>query len=211
LIELLISICVTAVLAAMLLASMPALSKRQQSTVCVGNLKALGQAILNHASENNGQSVVAYLDATHSPTGSIQLWYSVLEKAGYLAGGPGRKILTCPSYAPFKYSETGSNVMYTYGLRRWDDLHQFNPAWALGKVGSPSRFVLLADSHKEALDRQFYYVTWPGFTTSAPEQIHARHGGRANICFGDGSVRSLDKEEILALDDGWKPTAISEK
>lgn len=208
LIELLVAIYIIAMMTALLMALGPSLQRRSQSALCVGNLKTLGQAVLNHAADNNGKSVVAYLDAAHSLTGSPQLWYSVLEKAGYLASGSKRKVLVCPSFSPFQYSEMGSGIMYTYGLRRWDAPDQFEPAWSIGRIGTPSKFILLADSYKESLKQQFYYITYPGFTTSAPEQIHARHGGRANICFGDGSVRSLNKDEILALDDGWKPTAI---
>jgi prepilin-type processing-associated H-X9-DG protein len=72
-------------------------------------------------------------------------------------------------------------------------------------------FVLLADSFHPQLNKQFYYISVPDSNSGAPQQIHLRHQGRANICFGDGSVRSLNKEEILALDDGWNAKAIREE
>ncbi|HWL52728.1 MAG TPA: H-X9-DG-CTERM domain-containing protein [Chthoniobacteraceae bacterium] len=206
--ELLVVVALLSVLTVLAFTAIPGIAQRRHHVKCVANLKLLGQAVLTHAVDHNGRSVVAYLNAERSPTGKASLWYTALESEGYLNKGQHRACLTCPAAAPWSYSDKGSNNMYTYGLRRWDGERTYTSAWVATAVTHPSRFVLLADSYKASSRTQFYYISWPGFTSSAPEQFHLRHHGKANLFFGDGSVRSLDGPEILALDDGWKASVI---
>jgi prepilin-type processing-associated H-X9-DG protein/prepilin-type N-terminal cleavage/methylation domain-containing protein len=208
LVELLVVVAVMGILVALSSAVLPGVIERGKSVRCVANLKANAAAILSYAADHDGKSVVAYLSATNSPSGSAELWHLTLIQAGYLDSRG--STLVCPSFPPFRYSKQGPNVQYTYGLRRWDDPRKYDPAYQMGRVDQLSKFVLLADSYKDAYKSQTYYITWPGFTSSAPEQIHARHNGRANIAFADGGVRALSRDEILALGDGWKPSVIKE-
>lgn len=203
LIELLVSVGIVIILTGVAMSLLPGLSKRSKSISCISNLKTLGQIVLIYANEHNGNTMTAY-DGTN-------LWYMHLSREGYLNRDTRRKILTCPSFAPYKYTEEGSNNMYTYGLRRWGAaVGQATPAWSLGKYPRLANFVLLADSYKAQTKHQFYYVTVPDSHTGAPEQIHLRHGDHANIFFADGSVRGLSRDEILNLNDGWTARAILE-
>jgi prepilin-type processing-associated H-X9-DG protein/prepilin-type N-terminal cleavage/methylation domain-containing protein len=208
LVELLVVVAVMGILVALSSAVLPGVIEGGKSVRCVANLKENAIAILSYAADHDGKSVVAYLSATNSPDGVAAVWYLTLIRDGYLDRQG--STLVCPSFTPFKYSNKGPNSQYTYGLRRWDDPRKYDPAYQMGRVDQLSKFVLLADSYKDAYRSQTYYITWPGFTSSAPEQIHARHNGRANIAFADGSVRPLSRDEILALGDGWKPSVIKE-
>ncbi len=182
--------------------------EQTRAAQCVSNLRVLGSAVLLHAGENHGKSVVSYLDPTLSPTGQGLLWHVDLQRLGYLPASSGS--LVCPSENPFKLNNTVDAGMYTYGMRRWNsDRPYYSPAYERARTPNPSRYLLLADSFKPALNRQFYYITRTS-NNYGPEQIHARHNKRAHIFLADGSVRAMNKQEIVDLQDGWFPAVIRE-
>lgn len=94
--------------------------------------------------------------------------------------------------------------MMNYGMRRVNAT-RYEPT-ILQKISTPGSYVLLADSSKPGTwVGQSYYITHPG---NSQDTFHPRHDKRANVCFLDGSIRPLTKEEILALNDGWISSSI---
>lgn len=203
-IEILVVLGIVSVLTTLMFSTVQVFVKKRDNVKCIANLKTLGQAIFAYAADNKGKSVTAYLPPEMDGGRTDTVWYLKLNTGGYLYKGY-EKIVTCPSW-PIRGSP---NAMYAYGLRRRsEESKKYDPAWTIGSIKNPSHYVLLADSHKQISNyrNQFYYITHDNF--SVPEKIHARHNRHANIFFGDGSVRSLDKNGILALEDGWISGAI---
>lgn len=209
LIELLIVIAVVAILLAMLFPLVSSFMDRARSARCVSNLRAIGHALFAHAAEHDGKTLTAFdLDPVTAVAGNM--WPDALRTQGYLTLAEEKKIMVCPTYAPYQYSSVGYSTR-AYGLRRisepWD--RRFEPAFTAAKVSKPASYIVLADSVMASTKNQFYYLDYPGFAAK-PDQIHLRHNNKANIFFGDGSVRSLGKQDILDLGDGWNSNAICE-
>jgi len=183
------------------------------------NLRVCGSALLLQASDNNGRTAMAYGGSSANIgdypelAGSPQLglyWMQYLQKQGYLSD---LKSAACPSISPYRYLYDSGYTQQAYGLRRWRDT-PYKPAATLQTVAKPTTYILLADSviwpggsQPAQFPGQRYYITTPG---NKQDRIHARHDGRANLFFLDGSVRSLTGEEITDLDDGWDEKAIDD-
>lgn len=201
LIELLAVMVIGALLIAICIPVLSKMKGQSDATKCIANQQSIGQALFAYAADHDGKTVTAY-----EP--DFTRWPDILFNQGYLSGG--RKVLACPTYAPYKYSPTGYSSL-AYGLRRisspWEN--RFDGAYTVGRVPKPSSYILLADSVEPQNKRQFYYLDYPGYAHK-PNQIHLRHFGNANILFGDGSVRALDKKGIQDLGDGWNDNAICE-
>lgn len=209
LIELLVVIVIGGMLIALCIPAISKFKTHANTVRCTSNLKTIGQVLFAYASDHNGKTVTAFeVDPVTAVAGNM--WPDALRTQGYLTLAEERKIMACPAYSPYKYSAVGFSTL-AYGLRRistpWEN--RFDPAYTAGKAPKPSSYVLVADSIDPAAKRQFYYLDYPGMPAK-PNQIHLRHSGKANILFGDGSVRPLSKQEILDLGDGWTQNGICE-
>jgi len=195
--EVLVALTIVVLVVAFAWPALASLRERLNDAKCVASLRATGQAILAHATDHNGQSVLAYYDPSRSSIPDQgEYWHQRLRREGYLDAS--RKNLVCPSFRPHRYDTANSSAgMYTYGLRK----EGYAPAVSLANVEKPASYILLADSYAPSTDSQFYYIGWPGAGNA--QKFHLRHAGKANIFFADGSVRPLSADEILALNDGW--------
>lgn len=220
-------VAVSLVLALILLV-MPVFDKMWKAslnTQCVAHLKMTGTAVLTHAAENNGRSVTALYrpasDDNPNPDPNLpnhaanRVWSQSLQAGGYLGGKPDE--LVCPAFPPFRYrgvradgSADKAPAMHTYALRRFSNsssegTSESDPAFHIGRVEQPSRYALLMDSYSIDEKAQHYFVRWPSHSRI---KIHLRHNGRANIFFADGSVRSLNVEEMTTLNDGLSADSV---
>ncbi|HWL53748.1 MAG TPA: H-X9-DG-CTERM domain-containing protein [Chthoniobacteraceae bacterium] len=202
--ELLIVLVLILIISGLLSLVTGRIARVRKNTECLLNMRMTGQQLLAHAADHNGRSVVAYYDVARSQRpGQSEVWHERLVRGGYLEKSQREKIV-CSSYDPFSYDTAHSKAaMYTYGLRRFSGAATYDPAYQGSKVSNPSSYILLADSYSKAEKRQFYYLSWPG--TGNAVKIHLRHDGKAHLFFADGSARALNKEEIVALNDGWSP------
>jgi len=217
----LVALAIVAVLAALALAAFGKVQESAKDAKCIANLRATGAALLNQAADNNGRVVTAWggaaSDLTDYPSlaGDAQFgrtWFAHLIALGYLDGS---KTLTCPSVSPYNYRSDPGYSTQTYGLRRSADPKlKFGPSALLHGVERPSSYVLLADTilwngvaQPAQFTYQFYFMVNSG---DRVHRIHARHRGKANIFFLEGSVRSLSKQDILDLKDGWVENAVDD-
>lgn len=218
LVELLVTIAVIAVLAAMLL---PALSRARLAASrarCVSNLHQLGLAGQMYWEDNSGQAF--RYGGTLTNSGRLY-WF------GWIGAGAegdrlfkpeegalhpylkGRGVELCPSLdrcvSPFK-AKAGSPT-YSYGYNLYLSAAKADPPVNIGRISKPSERVFLADaaqvntwqapaSQANPMLEEWYYVD---NSTQQPNG-HFRHRERANAVFMDGHVAaermvadSLDK------------------
>ena len=171
LVELLVMLSIILVLFAML---MPLLSRARitaKSVACTGNMKQSLTCLL------------LYLD-TYDVV-STQRWTDTLLETGLV---PQSQVssLRCPSWV--RKDDTHKNV---FGMRR-----VMGDAHTLHITGSPSDYVLLADSLNLDTSRQFinFYGNWGPYKLV----VHYRHNRKANAGFLDGSVRGSYQQELSA-------------
>lgn len=186
LVELLVTISIIAVLAALLL---PAISKardKAETATCSQNLRQIGAGVITFAGENQGLCPIAGSTvprgATDAQTGKPG-WTEQLDS--YL--GENTKVYRCPGSARL----IPNNVTYSYflGTRAgYEETGDF-AALNLHKIQAPSKYILGGDITGNlftATDADKDDYTQNPFAAKAPF-----HGGRTNILFADGSVRQV--------------------
>lgn len=169
--ELLVTLSIVLILSAILL---PVLNRGREiakTIACTGNMK---QSLTG---------LVMYLD-TYDVV-STQSWTDTLLETGLV---PQSQVssLRCPSW--IRKDDTHKNV---FGMRR-----VMGDAHTLHITGSPSDYVLLADSLNLDTSRQFinFYGNWGPYKLV----VHYRHNRKANAGFLDGSVRGSYPQELSA-------------
>ena len=171
LVELIITLSIILVLSAMLVPILNRARKAASAVACTGNMK---QSLTG---------LVMYLD-TYEVV-STQRWTDTLLETGLVSQSQVSS-LRCPSW--IRKDDTHKNV---FGMRRiMGDAH------TLHITGSPSDYVLLADSLNLDTSRQFinFYGNWGPYKLV----VHYRHNRKANAGFLDGSVRGSYQLELSA-------------
>jgi len=198
LIELLIVIGIIAVLAAMLLPALNQARGKAKSTVCIGNQKQIGVAVMSYADDHNGWTMPTFYR-------SLQ-WGRTLMRYKYVPGpADGLKdanyttSLVCPTSMPYGKYESES---YTYGMRRILN----STAYGIGGVmryviintstnavisygtysawKNPAAVWFFGDSKGSlASSNQFYYVQATG--TATDQLLHTLHANSANLLYAD--------------------------
>lgn len=206
LVELLVTIAVIAVLAAMLL---PALSRARMAasrTRCVSNLHQLGLAGQMYW-EDNGNQTFRYGGALTN--GGRLYWFGWMgsgaegerlfnpEEGALHAYLKGRGVEVCPSLdrcvSPFK-AKAGTPT-YSYGYNLYLSAAKADPPVKMSRVAKPSERIFLADaaqvntwqppaSKANPMLEEWYYVD---SSTQQPNG-HFRHRERGNAVFCDGHV-----------------------
>lgn len=171
LVELLITLSIIFILSAMLMPMLNRARETAKSTSCKGNMKQSLTAL------------VIYLD-TYEVV-STQRWTDTLIATG-LVSYPQISTLRCPAW--IREHDTHKNV---FGMRRI-----IGNAHSLHITGSPSNYVLLADSLN--LDTSQQFINFYGNCGPYKLVVHYRHNRKANAGFLDGSIRSSFQQELSA-------------
>ena len=215
LIELLITIAIIAILAGLLLPALHSARRKAEGVKCLANLKQCVTAIVMYGNDYDGWWRNYQGNFTSNPANS-----SVAHISMYLGGpslmelrvggSPARdntkipKTLFCPLYRPQSSALLGC---YTYSFTK------NTYYWPLMKR---EKFVIRADNSQPVLNREVLvmadgYVpeqylnlsTSNAFSNDSESTgytgMHFRHTGKANVVWGDLSIRSVNYPQVKAM------------
>jgi prepilin-type processing-associated H-X9-DG protein/prepilin-type N-terminal cleavage/methylation domain-containing protein len=214
LIELLVTISIVGLLAAMLLPALRHARESARAATCGSNLRQIGMATQMYL-DDYGRYFTYYADV-----GADRLWYFGLESPYVPLGvaAPGARhidltkaklypylqklhgIEVCPSYdyrSP-KWRQKFDQITYGYGFNIYG-LTTNRVGKTPGDVRNPSRILCFADtaqvntiqspaSASNPMMEESYFVEYSNLSIPT---THFRHNGRANVLFCDGHVESL--------------------
>ncbi len=175
LIELLVVVAILAVLAALLFPAGKSVMEKSKSVKCVGNLKALGMGVLNFANDNQGSWSAIYFKRP---------WYTVLN-ADY---GIPKESFFCPAAKSPAFK--ANQISYGYNITLGGGAVNVPPKYRQAGTNSLKDIIVLADSIDTA-SQQYYIVNGKD-----EARIGSRHGGKANIFWGDGHISAESKTEV---------------
>jgi len=207
LVELLVTIAIIAVLAALLLPALTRSKSSAQRIKCLGNLHQLGIAAQLYWDDNNGNCF--RYGGTFTNGGQLY-WFGWIEagEEGQREFDPaqgalypyvkGRGIELCPSfnYGLSQFKAKGTTATYGYGY----NLNLSSPPAAIpfniNRAKNHSNAALLADaaqvntwqdpaSPSNPLLEEWYYID-----NNTPPNGHFRHSQKANVAFCDGHAAS---------------------
>ncbi len=215
--ELLISIGLIAVLAALLIPAMTSLRSRSQQSRCTGHLRALATALRLSSTEGTSLSPHKRPNTIYSFLGGSvpgeDTWSALLFRAGYIEN---KKIFRCPAVvastafeaANWYYEVYGLNLITQPGITIGENVSSGGYSGGvytlpISRVSEPSRLILLTDSRAAALSAAGQEVQrfrlLQGTASAKADGISLRHGGRANVAFLDGHIEPLTRKDLLAL------------
>jgi prepilin-type N-terminal cleavage/methylation domain-containing protein/prepilin-type processing-associated H-X9-DG protein len=195
LIELLVTIAIIAILAAMLLPSLSAAHKKAQTAKCLSNLRQISITTFMYCQDNSDYLPFAWYNDTDAADNNFlslltPMLYHV-EFDGY--GDFESKIYCCPK----RMTEplVGPNPMrISYGMNANNSIDFPDPRTRrLAAVPNPAATVLLADVA--------YPYNHPPIQRLDPDQVGYKHDNRANLIFfdGHGSATSTTQTNSLLI------------
>lgn len=202
LIEILATVTILTILAAMTFPTIKSIMRKADSTKCMGNMKAIGQAFLDYASDHDNEIPAAVLNRTnwtYWDTGAI--WDYAMNRAGmpYSASmnywsNYNTFVFRCPSSDPSIRCSYSLNVMFPLGVKNYDAPRK------ISSVSKPASCLFLGEGTNHALD-SWWYAAPPGQPMTFPH-------GPAKV--GTEESKLKNRQNMLFLDMHMESRAASE-
>lgn len=189
--ELLVSLAVISVLAALGASAASDARSRGRATQCLANLRQWGIAFLIYADDNDGflprrgQGVqpLTRLDRPEDWFNALPPYFGSAPYSELIAHGRRPRaredhMFVCPSA-----DDPGAAVFLSYAMNMNLSPWNLPQATRLAAIVEPGKVVSLADAPGA------YSATYPSMR---PYSVVARHSGRANLLFLDGHARAYD-------------------
>lgn len=194
LMELLVVISITGILTSILLPSLSKARKKVQQAACMNNQHQVSLAMISYISENS-----EYAPHDDSNLGGTY-WFKDLITHGMLpetvTSGGYYAYLQCPN--AMQLVNTGSSTVAANSkLIQKNKVNHKTSALA-----SPTETMMLIDSYNR------WSAAWPGYLnmakliTDGEPGIIARHLGKANVTYLDGSGRSQSAAYLMSKSSG---------
>ena len=197
LVELLIVIAITAMLAAIVLAVFPRARGMAQRGQCVAHLRQLTQAARMYAQDYDQRLVPARAGGAPAPSRGYT-WCVLLQP--HIRN---REILVCPRDPEPRPTAGSTCLPHSYGIN-----YQltYNTGWGAGSLAKKlttthghSQTILFFDMKSETEQMGASYLAH-GLSRIAP-----RHEGMAQFAFLDGHVKALQPEATVDPVNMWAP------
>jgi len=207
-VELLITVGIVAVLAALVMTVARPISDKAAFAACTSNLRQIGAGMAMYAGENNGE--LPYSDKTeHLPDWSsnsiydrdIQDWRSLGRTYQYL---PAKKVFYCRKVSVFGDHHTvnwdptpAQSLWGSYTMRGYNQSY-VQPGTV--KLGSWAGRAIVS----------CFFMNSPNFGVSQKPKV-SYHDGRFPVLFGDGSVQTCRMPDVIDIQGKqpiWESTAL---
>jgi len=201
LVELLTTIAVVSILAAILFAATGKVRESAQRAQCAGNMRQLAAGVLLYANDHRGDlprsDHSAYANRQRPWLSAIQPYLGAKEELrGEALESALERYCRCPS-------EEERDSRSSYGLNVHFELHPDSDDYAgepliwrkTMQIPSPSQTILIAELTPENEDDHIMAHFWGGNVDGTVVDID-RHSGQANYAFADGHVECLPLESI---------------
>lgn len=223
LIEMLVSITIVSMMAAMLLPALSTARERGRTISCVNNLKQIGLALQMYSDDHDGYLVPAEYDDTDTD------WPSILVRGGYVRAPidtvasqvtSRSSVFRCPSgLAEVNFS--GSNITSrddpdgakahasTYGtgnyIHCWYGINgtiSHPDKWPFTQISGATNQLNKASSITAPASMPAVYDGW-WIHVGNDEWVNARHmkASKTNVLFFDGHVATFDSYQLPGVDD----------
>lgn len=196
-IELLVSVSILAILAALVSSGVQGATQKAKATQCLTKMRNLGQGILQYTQDNNeyprslhsaasagkqpwAKAILPYMDYTAAPTNPE--WATIFEK-----------VYRCPS------DKNRNANIYSYALNvhyeltlGGDDYDESPATWRKPvNLNRPSATILLGEPKAVYFADHVMCHQWTSANGAANAIDAKRHAGKANYLFADGHAETL--------------------
>lgn len=188
LVEILIVLVILTILGLLLFPAISRATDSARQAACVGNLRQMAAAFQLYAGENNGK-LPTVVTGVQSET-----WYNqigVYAEKKSVAANEG--IFVCPGKQMGSMEGTILSG-HSYGMdRSLSTMKLLAVTENLDAAGNP-----VLGKRWLVVDAAWYFIdpgAGPGSSASTTKAPQARHGGKMNVLFPDGAVRSMKPQE----------------
>lgn len=190
LVELLAVIAIIGVLAAILIPTVGSVRESARATQCRSNMRQLGIAVLQHAIDNRGQSLIRQNVDPAKPEGDRISWWQIIQnrlEMRFPTAGV-ENLFLCPgTHATFSVPPRRT---YALNLAGGDDL---DPIIFL-RISSPARAILLVETRQSgAASPDGFSVV--GVGSIERDEFSWHHRGGMHVTMADGSQRTLRRND----------------
>jgi len=217
LVELLVVICIVAILASILATSVSSVSRAGKNARCISNLRQLHAAISAYTTEHNGEFPPSYASPWAPGMTGERDWYQylfhadlskadnkgVLPNPNFSANDPRKlTVYQCPANPDRIWDWHTPNYAYSQALGYTSG--NINTRARISNLEQPSKTIVLVDagvrgsrsSNSGPPQYVCFVTTFGGSTFYWQKSVNFLHGNHANFLLADGHVESLTRDEV---------------
>jgi len=208
LLEILASIAIVAVLAALLFPAIGKMTEKARTAKCLSNLRQLGGAWLAYANDNGGRlASVAWKNPSSNADPGIRDYLGLPSSLG---GNPWRMetVFTCPVLQSNPATATEESFLRTYGVNEFAcDLYDKDAVYSfqkrrLANINRPSQFAVAMDGTiMPGSPKSELYAKTCSNREGKEQWVQRPHGSPAsrgaNVLYADGHVALTEASVIL--------------